>query len=69
MKARQYSSPLIFLSDAEALCDHVAIINKGELQGVGAVADLTSSVHSKVELVWQGRRCRHRCGRWERSVT
>jgi hypothetical protein len=32
----------------------VAIINKGELQGVGAVADLTSSVDSKVELVWQG---------------
>jgi ABC-2 type transport system ATP-binding protein len=42
------------LSDAEALCDHVAIINKGELQGVGAVADLTSSVGSRVELVWQG---------------
>lgn len=42
------------LSDAEALCDRVAIINKGELQGVGAVADLTSSVESKVELVWQG---------------
>ncbi|HEX3352063.1 MAG TPA: ABC transporter ATP-binding protein [Terriglobales bacterium] len=42
------------LSDAEALCDRVAIINKGELQGVGAVADLTSSVHGKVELVWQG---------------
>jgi ABC-2 type transport system ATP-binding protein len=43
------------LSDAEALCDHVAIINKGELRGVGAVADLTSSVHGKVELVWQGK--------------
>jgi len=42
------------LSDAEALCDRVAIINKGELQGVGAVADLTSGVHGKVELVWQG---------------
>src|SRR3989442_852984 len=42
------------LSDAEALCDHVAIINKGELQGVGAVAELTSSVDGKVELVWQG---------------
>jgi ABC-2 type transport system ATP-binding protein len=42
------------LSDAEALCDRVAIINKGELQGVGAVVDLTSSVHGKVELVWQG---------------
>jgi ABC-2 type transport system ATP-binding protein len=42
------------LSDAEALCDRVAIINKGELQGVGSVADLTSSADSKVELVWQG---------------
>src|SRR5713226_7777757 len=42
------------LSDAEALCDRVAIINQGELQGVGAVADVTSSVHGKVELVWQG---------------
>jgi len=42
------------LSDAEALCDHVAVINKGELRGVGAVADLTSSVHGRVELVWQG---------------
>ena len=42
------------LSDAEALCDRVAIIHKGELRGIGAVADLTSSVHGKVELVWQG---------------
>jgi ABC-2 type transport system ATP-binding protein len=42
------------LSDAEALCDRVAIIHRGELRGVGAVADLTSSVHGKVELVWQG---------------
>ena len=42
------------LSDAEALCDRVAIINKGELRGVGAVEELTKSVQSKVELVWQG---------------
>jgi ABC-2 type transport system ATP-binding protein len=42
------------LSDAEALCDRVAIIHQGELRGVGAVAELTSSVHGKVELVWQG---------------
>src|SRR6266704_1360988 len=42
------------LSDAEALCDRVAIVHQGELRGVGAVADLTSSVHGKVELVWQG---------------
>src|SRR5438477_7865244 len=43
------------LSDAEALCDRVAIIHRGELRGVGAVADLTSSVQSKVEVIWQGR--------------
>ena len=41
------------LSDAEALCDRVAIIHHGELRGIGAVADLTSNVHGKVELVWQ----------------
>jgi ABC-2 type transport system ATP-binding protein len=42
------------LSDAEALCDRVAIIHRGELRGVGRVADLTSSVQGKVEIVWQG---------------
>ena len=42
------------LPDAEALCDRVGIIHQGELRGVGAVADLTSSVHGKVEVVWQG---------------
>ena len=42
------------LSDAESLCDRVAIIHLGELQGVGAVADLTSSVEGKVEVVWHG---------------
>ena len=40
------------LADAEALCDRVAIIHQGELRGVGAVADLTSSVQGKIELVW-----------------
>jgi len=42
------------LSDAEALCDRVAIINKGELRGVGAVEELTKSVQGKIELVWAG---------------
>jgi ABC-2 type transport system ATP-binding protein len=42
------------LSDAEALCDRVAVINLGQLRGVGAVAELTSGVRGKVELVWQG---------------
>src|SRR5271168_451899 len=42
------------LSDAEALCDRVAIIHLGELRSVGRVADLTSSVEGKVELIWHG---------------
>lgn len=42
------------LSDAEALCDRVAVIHLGELRAVGAVADLTSGVQGKIEMVWQG---------------
>src|SRR5689334_17886386 len=42
------------LSDAEALCDRVAIIHLGELRGIGAVAELTSSIEGKIELIWQG---------------
>jgi ABC-2 type transport system ATP-binding protein len=42
------------LSDAEALCDRVAVINLGQLRGIGVVADLTSKMHAKVELIWQG---------------
>jgi len=42
------------LSDAEALCDRVAIIYKGELRGVGAVEDLTSTVQGKIEVIWHG---------------
>src|ERR1700688_1084085 len=42
------------LSDAEALCDRVAIIHLGELRSVGAVADLTANIEGKIELVWHG---------------
>lgn len=42
------------LSDAEALCDRVAIIHLGELRGVGAVEELTAGVRGRVEIVWQG---------------
>lgn len=42
------------LSDAEALCDRVAIIHKGELRGTGTVQELTSNVQGKIEVVWQG---------------
>jgi ABC-2 type transport system ATP-binding protein len=42
------------LSDAEALCDRVAVINRGELRGVGAIHELTETVQGKVEVIWQG---------------
>lgn len=42
------------LSDAEALCDRVAILHLGELRKVGAVADLTSAMGGRIELVWRG---------------
>jgi len=40
------------LSDAEALCDRVAIIHQGELRGVGAVAQLTSQTQGRVEIIF-----------------
>ena len=42
------------LSDAESLCDRVAIIHKGELRGIGVVEDLTSRSADKTEVVWRG---------------
>src|ERR1700745_2144265 len=42
------------LSDAEALCDRVAVIHLGELRAVGAVAELTSGVQGKIEIIWEG---------------
>jgi ABC-2 type transport system ATP-binding protein len=42
------------LSDAEALCDRVAIINRGELLRVGSVHELTSAVQGKIEVTWEG---------------
>jgi ABC-2 type transport system ATP-binding protein len=43
------------LSDAEALCDRVAVLNHGELRGVGVVADLVSQKSGRVEIVWAGK--------------
>ena len=40
------------LSDAETLCDRVAVIHKGELRGVGVVNDFRSSIAEKAEVVW-----------------
>jgi ABC-2 type transport system ATP-binding protein len=42
------------LSDAEALCDRVAVIHKGELRGVGAINDIRTSVAGKSEVIWDG---------------
>jgi ABC-2 type transport system ATP-binding protein len=42
------------LSDAEALCDRVAVLDKGELKGIGVVADLLRDVGGQVEVVWSG---------------
>lgn len=42
------------LSDAEALCDRVAVLHKGELRGVGTVDELTSRAVGKVEILFQG---------------
>jgi len=42
------------LSDAEALCDRVAIVHLGQLRGVGAVEELTAGVRAQVEMVWAG---------------
>ncbi|HLW55177.1 MAG TPA: ABC transporter ATP-binding protein [Candidatus Angelobacter sp.] len=42
------------LADAEALCDRVAVIHKGELRGIGVVNDLRSSMAEKSEVIWQG---------------
>jgi len=43
------------LSDAEALCDRVAILHHGELRGVGVVADLAAKTRGKMEVLWEGR--------------
>ena len=42
------------LADAEALCHRVAVLNKGDLRGVGVVADLVAKNRSRFEVVWQG---------------
>jgi ABC-2 type transport system ATP-binding protein len=42
------------LSDAETLCDRVAVLDRGELKGVGVVSDLVREISGDVELVWHG---------------
>ncbi len=42
------------LSDAEALCDRVAVISGGQVRGIGVVQDLLSRFSGKVEVIWDG---------------
>ena len=42
------------LSDAEALCDRVAVVHKGELRGIGVISELRSSAGGKSEVIWEG---------------
>jgi ABC-2 type transport system ATP-binding protein len=44
------------LSDAEALCDRVGVIQQGELRGVGAVAELMSQAQGRVEIIFHASR-------------
>lgn len=44
------------LSDAETLCDRVAVLNHGEVRGISVVADLVKEVSGQVEIVFQGDR-------------
>jgi len=42
------------LSDAEALCHRVAVLNRGELRGVEVIEELVSRNRGRVEVVWEG---------------
>ncbi len=42
------------LSDAEVLCDRIAVLNKGRLRGVGVVAELLADSRGKMEVIWEG---------------
>lgn len=42
------------LSDAETLCDRVAVLHKGELRGVTVVADLASKTAGRSEVILSG---------------
>ncbi len=42
------------LSDAEALCDRVAVLHHGELRGVKVVRDLIRQAEGRVEIIWEG---------------
>ena len=42
------------LSDAEDLCDRVAVLHQGALRGAGTIQELTAGTGGRVEIHWQG---------------
>jgi ABC-2 type transport system ATP-binding protein len=42
------------LSDAETLCNRVAVMDKGQLRGISAVSDLVSETLGESEIIVQG---------------
>ncbi len=42
------------LSDAEDLCDRVAVLHQGSLRGIGTIQELTAGTGGRVEIHWQG---------------
>lgn len=42
------------LSDAETLCDRVAVLNKGELRGITVVSDLVAQASGQSEIIADG---------------
>lgn len=44
------------LSDAETLCDRVAVLHKGELRGTAIVADLIARGKGRIEMIYTGAR-------------
>src|SRR6267154_1816494 len=41
-------------SDAESLCDRVAVMNQGELKGIAVVSELVAQSSGNVEVLWNG---------------
>jgi ABC-2 type transport system ATP-binding protein len=42
------------LADAQALCHRVSVLNRGELRGVGVVAELLGKARTQFDVIWEG---------------
>src|SRR5689334_19087422 len=42
------------LADAQALCHRVSVLNRGELRGVGVVAELLGKARKQFDVIWEG---------------